>query len=109
LENRGIGRAVLEYAGGRRAGRKGSEKGLRRGGDLVADAFGSLLPDGRLIAYRYDGFWQSMDTFKDKQRLDDLYARGDAPWEIWKQAEPAAGAQAPLPLPRPPRRALRSR
>jgi len=82
---------------------------LRRGGDLVADAFGSLLPDGRLIAYRYDGFWQSMDTFKDKQRLDDLYARGDAPWEIWKQAEPAAGAQAPLPLPRPPRRALRSR
>ncbi len=34
LENRGIGRAVLEYAWGRRAGRKGSEKGLRRGGDL---------------------------------------------------------------------------
>ena len=29
----------------------------------------------------------SMDTFKDKQQLDDLYNRGNAPWEVWKSAE----------------------
>jgi glucose-1-phosphate cytidylyltransferase len=29
----------------------------------------------------------SMDTFKDKQQLDDLYNRGNAPWEVWKSAK----------------------
>jgi glucose-1-phosphate cytidylyltransferase len=28
-----------------------------------------------------------MDTFKDKQSLDDMYSRGEAPWEVWKQAK----------------------
>jgi len=68
---------------------------LRHGEDLVTEAFQQLLPDNQLLAYRYDGFWESMDTFKDKQRLDDLYARGDAPWELWKRAE-AAPARVPL-------------
>jgi len=35
-------------------------------------------------AYSYDGFWACMDTFKEKQHLDELYARGRAPWEVWK-------------------------
>ena len=38
-----------------------------------------------LFASKYDGFWMSMDTFKDKQLLDDLYSKGTAPWEVWKQ------------------------
>jgi glucose-1-phosphate cytidylyltransferase len=37
----------------------------------------------RLTAYEYDGFWMSMDTFKDRQQLEDIYARGGAPWEVW--------------------------
>jgi len=41
-----------------------------------------------LMAYRHDGFYASMDTFKDKQQLDDMYAHGDAPWEVWKNARP---------------------
>jgi len=83
---------------------------LRRGEDLVTEAFGRLLPDGRLLAYRYDGFWQAMDTFKDKQRLDDLYARGDAPWEVWKarNTDPASQASPPLPVSAGRRRALQS-
>jgi len=81
---------------------------LRHGEDLVTEAFQQLLPDNQLLAYRYDGFWESMDTFKDKQRLDDLYARGDAPWELWKRAE-AAPARVPLVVERRERRALRSR
>jgi len=87
---------------------------LRHGEDLVMDAFQRLLVENQLLAYRYDGFWESMDTFKDKQRLDEMYARGDAPWEVWKRAAPVAvprGVDAPVPigLPRGRRRALRPR
>jgi NDP-sugar pyrophosphorylase family protein len=38
----------------------------------------------QLIGYRYDGFWASMDTFKDKQQLESLWRSGAAPWEVWK-------------------------
>jgi glucose-1-phosphate cytidylyltransferase len=68
---------------------------LRHGADLVSDAFQQLLAEQKLIAYRYDGFWESMDTFKDKQRLEDMYARGDAPWEVWRRAAPAPVGRAP--------------
>lgn len=58
---------------------------LRDGDELVHEPFQRLIKEGKLIGYKYDGFWASMDTFKDKQMLDDLYARGDAPWEVWKR------------------------
>src|SRR5713101_1613396 len=61
---------------------------LRNGEELVTQAFQRLLAENQLLAYRYDGFWQSMDTFKDKQLLDDLYARGGAPWQVWKRTAP---------------------
>lgn len=48
------------------------------------DTFQRLIAEKRLMAYQYDGFWACMDTFKDKQTLDDIYGRGDAPWEVWK-------------------------
>lgn len=77
---------------------------LRHGADLVMDAFQQLLAENQLLAYRYDGFWQSMDTFRDKQRLEDMHARGDAPWEVWKGA---VGPGLPIELPRSRRRAAR--
>ena len=81
---------------------------LRNGEELVPDAFQRLLAEDQLVGYRYDGFWQPMDTFKDRQRLEDLYARGDAPWEVWKRPAPAA-PDALGTMQRPPRRrALRS-
>lgn len=58
---------------------------LREGEELVREPFHRLASERQLLAYRFDGFWACMDTFKDKQYLDDLYARGNAPWEVWKQ------------------------
>jgi glucose-1-phosphate cytidylyltransferase len=42
-----------------------------------------LAEAGELVAYRHDGFWQCMDTLRDKQLLDELWAGGNAPWKVW--------------------------
>ncbi len=42
-----------------------------------------LAASGRLSAYRHDGFWQPMDTLADKQKLEQLWASGNAPWKVW--------------------------
>lgn len=52
--------------------------------ELVEEPFHRLLREQQLIGYPYDGFWASMDTFKDRQQLESLYSRGAAPWEVWK-------------------------
>jgi glucose-1-phosphate cytidylyltransferase len=44
----------------------------------------SLAQDGELMAYQHHGFWQCMDTIRDKVRLESLWDTGDAPWKIWK-------------------------
>lgn len=62
---------------------------LRDNEELVREPFQRLLRADQLIAYRYDGSWLPMDTFKDKQRLEELYANGPAPWEVWR-SEPEA-------------------
>ncbi|MGN0635630.1 MAG: glucose-1-phosphate cytidylyltransferase [Acutalibacteraceae bacterium] len=43
----------------------------------------NLAKDGKLMAYRHDGFWQCMDTQRDKQLLETLWAEGHAPWKLW--------------------------
>lgn len=53
--------------------------------ELVAEPFQRLVNERQLIGYQYDGFWESMDTFKDKQHLESLYATGAAPWEVWRE------------------------
>ncbi|MGQ0663088.1 MAG: glucose-1-phosphate cytidylyltransferase [Pseudomonadota bacterium] len=42
-----------------------------------------LANDGQLMAYRHDGFWQPMDTLREKQLLEALWASGRAAWKIW--------------------------
>lgn len=42
-----------------------------------------LAADGRLCAYRHDGFWQCMDTLRDKIRLEKLWDAGNPPWKVW--------------------------
>jgi glucose-1-phosphate cytidylyltransferase len=64
------------------------------GEELVEQPFARLIRQKRLIGYTHNGFWHSMDTFKDKQVLDDLHARGNAPWEVWKSAAKADGRGA---------------
>jgi len=63
-------------------------KYMQNGEELVLEPFQRLIREKQLMAYEHDGFYASMDTFKDKQQLDDLYARGDAPWEVWKNSSP---------------------
>ena len=57
---------------------------IRPGEELVNEPFQRLIGEGQLITYKYEGFWISMDTFKDKQMLDEMYSRGETPWEVWK-------------------------
>jgi glucose-1-phosphate cytidylyltransferase len=61
---------------------------IREGDELVNEPFHRLLEKRQLMAYPYDGFFAAMDTFKDKQRLDDIVGRGPAPWELWKKDKP---------------------
>jgi glucose-1-phosphate cytidylyltransferase len=57
---------------------------MQPGDELVEAPFKRLIASDKLGAYPYDGFWTAMDTFKDKQLLDDMHARGDKPWEVWR-------------------------
>ena len=106
-----IGQTGLRINGGYFILRTAIFEYLRHGEDLVMGAFQRLLAENQLLAYRYDGFWEPMDTFKDKQRLDDMYARGDPPWAVWKRtpgSDNAGSAPLPLRLPGSRGRALRS-
>jgi len=58
---------------------------INAGEELVHEPFRRLIAAKELIGHAYDGFWKSMDTFKEKQELDELYSRGMAPWQLWKQ------------------------
>jgi glucose-1-phosphate cytidylyltransferase len=60
------------------------------GDELVREPFQRLIAKDALLAYKYNGFWQCMDTFKDKQRLEELN-QGAAPWKVWRSRS------APLP------------
>lgn len=68
---------------------------LREGEELVEQPFRRLIDEHQLLAYRYDGFWACMDTFKEKQQLEELFARGRAPWEIWREHPEPALATTP--------------
>ena len=57
---------------------------IKEGEDLVNEPFQRLINERELVAYEYDGFWASLDTYKDKQRLDELVSKNDASWQMWK-------------------------
>ncbi len=62
---------------------------MRPGEELVREPFNRIAAERALLTYKCTGFWQCMDTFKDKQRLDDLN-QTTAPWKVW-----ANGASVP--------------
>jgi glucose-1-phosphate cytidylyltransferase len=43
-----------------------------------------LAEEGQLTSYRHSGFWQPMDTLREKARLDELWQSGKAPWKVWE-------------------------
>lgn len=47
------------------------------------EALEAITRDGRLAAYRHNGFWQPMDTLRDRNVLERLWNEGDAPWKVW--------------------------
>ena len=57
---------------------------MRPGEELVQEPFQRLAAAGKLVSYNYDGFWACMDTFKERQLLEDIYASGHPPWEVWR-------------------------
>jgi glucose-1-phosphate cytidylyltransferase len=50
---------------------------------LESDALEALAADGQLAAYQHPGFWQCMDTLRDKRLLDSLWEQGRADWKVW--------------------------
>ncbi len=51
---------------------------------LEGDPLENLAKDGQLMAYRHEGFWQCMDTLRDKSLLEELWKSNNPPWKIWK-------------------------
>lgn len=56
---------------------------LHPGEELVYEPFRRLMSQRKLLAHRHNGFWMGMDTFKDRQCLDEMQTSGRAPWEKW--------------------------
>ncbi len=52
-----------------------------------------LAKTGQLSAYKHHGFWQAMDTLRDKTQLNALWEQGNAPWAVWQKPESAAEQQ----------------
>jgi glucose-1-phosphate cytidylyltransferase len=58
---------------------------MKDGEELVCEPFERLIAENNLMGYKYDKFWHCMDTFKEQKELNDMYEKGNAPWEIWKK------------------------
>ena len=52
---------------------------------LERNTFLRLVKDRELVAYKHNGFWECMDTYKDNLRLNELWNSGNAPWAIWSK------------------------
>ncbi len=93
-----LGRSGIWMNGGFFVFRKEIFQYIKEGEELINEPFARLIREGELITQKYDGFWKSMDTLKDKQQLDEMSAQDNAPWQVWRQtgAGPtgAAGVEA---------------
>jgi glucose-1-phosphate cytidylyltransferase len=58
---------------------------IKHGDELVNQPFQRLIAEKQLLTHRSEGYWACMDTFKEKQELDELYASGDMPWAVWRE------------------------
>jgi glucose-1-phosphate cytidylyltransferase len=70
---------------------------MRPGEELVVEPFQRLIAEQKLATHAYDGFWRCVDTFKDLQALEHLYAKGNVPWELWRREPAAATVQLARP------------
>ncbi len=74
---------------------------LDEGEDLVEDAIMRLVPQRRVLAYPYQGYWSPADTVKERAQLEEMFHRGTCPWMVWDPERsgmsPAADAALPGP------------
>lgn len=63
---------------------------IQPGDELVEQPFERLMILGRLHGHVYDGFWSTLDTFKDHMRLSSQLAQGPGPWQVWLRRERAS-------------------
>lgn len=57
---------------------------MQAGEELVHEPFQRLIDEGELITQQHRGFFMAMDTFKERQRLEERYEAGDMPWAVWR-------------------------
>ena len=69
---------------------------LGEGEDLVEDAIVRLVPQRRVLAYPYKGYWSPADTVKERAQLEDMYQKGNCPWMVW---DPERSGQLPAAAP----------
>jgi glucose-1-phosphate cytidylyltransferase len=69
---------------------------IRDGEELVVEPFARLIEARLLSSHKYEGFWACMDTYKEKQTLDDLYHQGNAPWIVWNKDLKAGAPTQPV-------------
>ena len=50
---------------------------------LEREPMEKLAANGQLMCYKHNGFWQCMDTMRDKEKLENLWAENKAPWKVW--------------------------
>jgi glucose-1-phosphate cytidylyltransferase len=50
---------------------------------LEREPLENLTQDNELVAYRHEGFWHCMDTIRDRDSLNEIWASGKAPWKNW--------------------------
>lgn len=77
-----LNRSDIWINGGFFVMRKEIFRHIHPGEELVREPFQRLIEKRALLAHKCTGFWQCMDTFKDKQRLEELN-QGPAPWKVW--------------------------
>ena len=70
---------------------------MQDGEELVLEPFSRLIEADQLLAYKYEGFWRSMDTLKDRQVLEDMVEQGKMPWRQG-QREQAPGQNLKLAI-----------
>ena len=73
---------------------------LNEGEDLVEDAImRRLVPQRRVLAYPYKGYWSPADTVKERARLEEMYHQGNCPWMIWDPERSGTTPPAASPSP----------
>ena len=65
--------------------REAIDRYIPEGGDVMLERepLGAMVADGQVVAFEHEGFWQPMDTPRERDLLEQLWSSGQAPWKVW--------------------------